>query len=222
EVRDLRSDVRLNHARNSKLKTENSKLSNTLAPMPVGPDVNVSIGTLKVGQSVTIQFKVQLNDPPALDAADLSGGPHVRNQGTVSGSNFSNVLTDDTALGGSADPTDTPVDLYNSQTAVITSNNNSSQGESIFFTATVSANQVGSPGTPTGTVQFFDGLNPITCDEGSTSTQTLNGSGVATCTTSGLSPGAGKTIKAQYNGDGNFYTSFGTVSQTVTACSINP
>src|SRR5207302_866901 len=83
-------------------------------------------------------------------------------------------------------------------------------------------NQGGSPGTPTGTVQFFDGVTPITCDEGSTSTQTLNGSGVATCTTSGLSPGAGKTIKAQYNGDGNFDTSFGTVSQTVTACSINP
>jgi hypothetical protein len=192
--------------------------------MPSGEALSaVNIGALKVGQSVTIQFQVILDNPPNLDPADLVGGPHVRNQGfvTYTGGPGGGVPTDDTAVGGSSDPTDTPVDLYDSQTTVITSNNNSSQGESIVFTATVAQNQAGSPGTPTGTVQFFDGANPITCDEGSTSTQPLSG-GTATCTTSGLTPGAAKTIKAQYNGDGNFDTSFGTVSQTVIACSINP
>ena len=37
------------------------------------------------------------------------GGPNVSNQGTVSGSNFADVLTDDPAVGGAADPTLTPI-----------------------------------------------------------------------------------------------------------------
>ena len=40
----------------------------------------------------------------------IPGTTQISNQGTVSGSNFSNVLTDDTAVGGASDPTITPVD----------------------------------------------------------------------------------------------------------------
>ncbi len=39
----------------------------------------------------------------------ITGLKFVSNQGTVSGSNFANVLTDDPAVGGAADPTLTPV-----------------------------------------------------------------------------------------------------------------
>ena len=76
------------------------------------------------------------------------------------------------------------------------------------------------PGTPTGTATFFDGATPITCDEGSTSIQPLNGSGAATCTTSTLSvAGSPHSITATYNGDANYLGSTSnTVSQTVNAC----
>jgi uncharacterized repeat protein (TIGR01451 family) len=61
--------------------------------------VSVNIGTLNPGESVTITFQVTIADPfPA-------GVTQVSNQGTVSGSNFSNVLTDDPAAPGAADPT---------------------------------------------------------------------------------------------------------------------
>jgi hypothetical protein len=67
-----------------------------------GGTVTVNIGTLAPGDSVTITFQVVVDNP-------YSGGPNVSNQGTVSGSNFSNVLTDDPAVGGAADPTLTPI-----------------------------------------------------------------------------------------------------------------
>jgi large repetitive protein len=67
-----------------------------------GETVTHSVGTLLAGKTVRIQFKVTVNSP-------YGGGPTVTNQGTVSGSNFSTVLTDDPAVGGANDPTQTPV-----------------------------------------------------------------------------------------------------------------
>jgi hypothetical protein len=64
--------------------------------------VSVNIGTLRAGDSVTIMFQVTVNNP-------YLGGPNVSNQGTVSGSNFSSVLTDDPAFPGATDPTLTPI-----------------------------------------------------------------------------------------------------------------
>jgi hypothetical protein len=65
-----------------------------------GETVSHSVGTLLAGKTVHIQFQVTVNNP-------YLGGPSVSNQGTVSGSNFSSVLTDDPAVGGSNDPTQT-------------------------------------------------------------------------------------------------------------------
>ncbi|MCA1817019.1 MAG: cadherin-like domain-containing protein [Acidobacteria bacterium] len=67
-----------------------------------GGTVNVNIGTLAPNDSVTITFQVTIDDP-------YSGGANISNQGTVSGSNFSNVLTDDPDVAGTANPTLTPV-----------------------------------------------------------------------------------------------------------------
>jgi hypothetical protein len=64
--------------------------------------VNHSVGTLLAGKTVHIQFQVTVNNP-------YSGGATVSNQGTVSGSNFASVLTDDPAAGGANDPTTTPI-----------------------------------------------------------------------------------------------------------------
>ncbi|MBN1679447.1 MAG: DUF11 domain-containing protein [Anaerolineae bacterium] len=65
----------------------------------------ISIGTLPPGESVTIIWQVDVNAP--LDS-DLT---QVCNQGTVSGTNFADVLTDDPDVVGGLDPTCTPVDV---------------------------------------------------------------------------------------------------------------
>lgn len=60
----------------------------------------VSLGVLPPGSSVVIQYQVTINDP--LNPINAS---QVINQGTISGSNFVNVLTDDPSVLGFSDPT---------------------------------------------------------------------------------------------------------------------
>src|SRR5262249_18827809 len=79
-------------------------------------------------------------------------------------------------------------------TTVTSSANPSVVGQSVTFTATVSAVAPGS-GTPIGTVFFLDGSSLI-------GTGTLSG-GIATFTTSALAIGS-HTITTSYGGDGNF------------------
>ena len=61
----------------------------------------LTIGDLPAGKTVTITYVVNIS----------SATPNVSNQGTVSGSNFANVLTDDPTVAGTANPTVTPVEL---------------------------------------------------------------------------------------------------------------
>jgi autotransporter-associated beta strand protein len=106
--------------------------------------------------------------------------------------------------------------------AVASSDSSAVFGESVTFTATITANAPGA-GTPTGTVVFKDGSTTL-------GTGTLNGSGIATFATSALAV-AGHSITAVYGGDTNFTTSTSstltqTVSQdtstSVVASSANP
>src|SRR5260370_21023777 len=85
-----------------------------------------------------------------------------------------------------------------SSATAVTSNNPSSFGQTVTFTATVSAVMPGS-GTPTGTVQFKDGINSLG------SPVTLS-SGTATFMTSSLSIGT-HNITAVYNGHTSFTSS---------------
>ena len=62
----------------------------------------VVIGTLPSLKSVVVTYTVMINIGTT--------APTISNQGTVSGSNFSNVLTDDPTVGGAADPTVTRVE----------------------------------------------------------------------------------------------------------------
>ncbi|MGD0735468.1 MAG: Ig-like domain repeat protein [Terracidiphilus sp.] len=94
------------------------------------------------------------------------------------------------------------VNKANSATTVTSSANASVFGQSITFTATVSAVAPGA-GTPTTTVTFLDGGTPI-------GTGTLTG-GIATFTTSALAVG-NHTITASYGGDGNFNGSTGSLT----------
>jgi hypothetical protein len=67
----------------------------------VGP---ISIGTLPKGKTVKIVYEAQVNSP--LNPANTT---QVSHQGTVSGSNLSNVLTDDPDVAGTANPTVTAI-----------------------------------------------------------------------------------------------------------------
>lgn len=73
--------------------------SPNLAPVVQSSGVSVNLGTLRAGDSVTITFQVTVNDPPP------AGVTQVSNQGTVSGTNFTDVLTDDPATPAAPDPT---------------------------------------------------------------------------------------------------------------------
>ena len=81
-----------------------------------GENVSVNIGTLRAGDSVTITFQVTVDNPPNLT---LLNPPRVSNQGTVSGTNFRNMLTDDPDAVGASNPTDTPVDLFDTSTNLV-------------------------------------------------------------------------------------------------------
>jgi hypothetical protein len=95
-------------------------------------------------------------------------------------------------------------------TSLTSSVNPSVYGQSVTFTATVSANSPGS-GTPTGTVNFYDGNTQI----GSGTLTVVNGKDQATYSTSTLGAGL-HSITATYAGDTNFSTSTSSaVNQTV-------
>ncbi|HEX6718177.1 MAG TPA: Ig-like domain-containing protein [Pyrinomonadaceae bacterium] len=98
-----------------------------------GETVTHSVGTLLAGKTVHIQFQVTVNSP-------YLGGATVSNQGTVSGSNFSDVMTDDPAAGGANDPTTTPILLTpNISISDAQANEPASGSAPMIFTVALSA-----------------------------------------------------------------------------------
>src|SRR5206468_3489288 len=114
-------------------------LSVSLHASPPPPPVDVDLGTLPAGKTVTIVFDVTVNGPHPFGTYS--------NQGTVTWTNSGSVLTDDPSAGGGADPTVTPGDRYNTSTAVVSSQNPSDFGAPVTFTATVTPTE-GSGVTP--------------------------------------------------------------------------
>jgi len=113
------------------------------------------------------------------------------------------LYTDDTNYVGSstASPTTVTVDKDATNTTVTSSANPSDPGASVTFSATVTAASPGS-GTPTGTVDFYDGL-AIPADQIGSGTLS---SGAATFATSTLVSGP-HTILAGYADDSHFLPS---------------
>ena len=68
-----------------------------------GETITKNIGTVPAGKTLTVTFRVSIDTP--FPVGDCS----VDNQGTVSGSNFANVLTDDPSVAGAANPTSTTI-----------------------------------------------------------------------------------------------------------------
>jgi hypothetical protein len=98
-------------------------------------------------------------------------------------------------------------EVYGTATAVTASPSPSSVGQSVVYTATVTAS-VGAdqdplPNSPTGTVTFMDGLSPICTSIPLTSAGLATST--ATCTTLAYSSAITHSITAVYsNSDGNF------------------
>jgi len=155
-------------------------LTATLSPASATGTVQFVDGVTNLGSPATVN-----NGAAAMIVSSLSVGAH----------SITAVYSGDSNFSGSTSPAlGQNVNQASSATAV-TSNNPSSFGQTVTFTATVSAVPPGS-GTPTGTVQFKDGINSLG------SPVTLN-SGTATFITSSLSIGT-HNITAVYNGDASF------------------
>ena len=99
------------------------------------------------------------------------------------------------------------VDKANTTTSLTSSQNPSTFGQPVTFTATVTAVAPGA-GTPTGTAQFkIEGVNfggPVTLVNGSATSNSISTLSVGT-----------HLITAEYSGDSNYNTSTGTLTQTV-------
>ena len=128
-------------------------------------------------------------------------GTYNVNQGTlISTQNYTIVFTGSTLK----------ITAAGTSVALTTSAPVSVPGMAVTFTASVSP-AISGVGVPTGTVTFMDGLITL-------GTAVMNG-GIATFTTSSLAVG-NHSMKAVYNGDGNFDTSFSQVLvQTVNSAS---
>lgn len=68
-----------------------------------GETVHLDIGTLPAGKKVTVTYDVTVDSPFPTGVTEVS------NQGTVSGTDFPNISTDDPDVAGSADPTVTGI-----------------------------------------------------------------------------------------------------------------
>jgi hypothetical protein len=110
-------------------------------------------------------------------------------------------------LGSNSAPYNETVNEHTT-TALTSSLNPSTYGQSVTFTAHVTPS---SSGTPTGSVGFYAGSTLL-------GTVTLSGSDTATLTTSALGGGA-NSMSAVYSGDSIYLTSTGTLTQNVNKAS---
>jgi len=225
----LASTGNLSGGQNVVKGTTTNTASSTPNPSVFGQSVTITATVAPVAPAVTIPTgTVEFHDDglATLATATLNGS----GQATFTTSNLSVgthplfiVYQGDVNYNGGGGALNNQVVNQASTTTTIASSANPSQfGQTVTFTATVTAVAPGA-GLPTGTVTFTDGGNTI-------GTGTLNGAGQATFATNTLSV-ATHSIVASYGGDTNFLTSTSAAlsqvvnkAQTATAVtsSVNP
>ncbi|RLS27641.1 MAG: hypothetical protein DWH70_00140, partial [Planctomycetota bacterium] len=168
----------------------------------VSPGAGTVAGTVEFFDGVTSLGTVTLVSGSATSAAITNFGVSTHSITAVYSGDSSFVTSTSTAVSQ-------VVNKASSATGLTSSVNPSVFGQPIIFTATVT----GSSGTPSGTITFKNGLTTL-------GTATLNGSGLATFSTSTLAVGSSYSITAEYGGDSSFVTSTcSAVSQVVNKAS---
>ncbi len=139
--------------------------------MASGETVNLTIGTLNPGKSITITFEVTVNSPLP------RGTLQICSQGIVGG-NFPNELTDDPGIGGVDDPTCTEVDVPTSDLSITKDDGQAAAvpGTSVTYTIVVTNN---GPDDATGATVSDTFPAALTC------TWTCTASAGSSCTSSG-------------------------------------
>jgi hypothetical protein len=181
-------------------------------PSTSGQSVTLTATVSPSATTGTVQF---FDGATSLGAAPLNGGTASLSTSTLSvgahsmTATYSGDSTYATSTSGAVMQTVSGIPVGTS-TALTSSANPSTYGQSVLFSATVSP--ASGTGTPTGTVTFRDGTTTL----GSTA---LDASGVATLSLSNLSV-SGHSITADYNGSGAYTGSTSpTVLQTVNKAS---
>jgi hypothetical protein len=163
-------------------------------------DHSITISNFSVGDTLTFSFSMSglatawnlfSGSSAVLKATIFSSTQTYTVTGTNSDTTLTSFIQHDATFPGnvSVTATCTASSVAASTTSLNSSLNPSAFGQPVTFTATVTGS------SPTGTVTFKDGANTL-------GTGTLNGSGVATFTTSSLTLGS-HSITASYAGDSN-------------------
>ncbi len=208
----------------------------------VNPDATVTVigasaGTVSLGQAVTLTASVQAAAPGSgtptgtvkfidattgtvLGSVSLSGGvatlkttalPLGSQLITATFAGSSSFLGGSTLVGVSVAVTGSASEVA-TKTSVTSSATPSVYGQSVLFTATVAAVGSGAQGSPTGTVEFFDGTAPMGAP---VPVSTTGGVTTATLSYGGLPVSSGNAIKAVYSGDSQYNASSGAMTQPV-------
>ncbi len=182
-------------------------------PSPTTTALTSSVNPSTSGQSVTFTATVTPSTGASpTGTVTFKNGTATLGTGTLNGSGVATFTTTTLAVGSSSitasyggSSTDTAstsstltqvVNISPTATALTSSVNPSTSGQSVTFTATVTAT---TGATPTGTVTFKNGSTTL-------GTGTLNGSGVATLATTTLPVGS-DSITASYGGNATDATS---------------
>jgi hypothetical protein len=179
----------------------------SFAPSMVG-SVNLNIGTIPAGETVTITFNVTINSPLV-----PTNTTQVANQGTVSGTNFGPVVTDDPDTPAPNDPTITPVVNPNNPPDAVDDNATVAE-DSGANTINVLANDTTAPDTG-------ETLTITAVTQGANGAVAITGGG----TTVSYTPNAnffGSDSFTYTINDGNGGTDTATVFVTVTNVNDNP
>jgi Bacterial Ig-like domain (group 3)/Chitobiase/beta-hexosaminidase C-terminal domain/NHL repeat len=203
-------------------------VSETVNTFATTTQIAVSPNPANAGQTITLTATVTgvSGQPTPAGTVTFLNGIATLGSGTLNGAGVATFTTSTLAIGtysltaqyrgNSTYSTSTStsvsetVNANPSTTLLSLSPNPAIAGQSVTLTAAVSVGS-GQP-TPTGTVTFLNGAAVLGAG-------TLNGSGVATYTTSTLSAGS-YALSAQYNGNGNFSAS-STTTTTETVSTVS-
>jgi hypothetical protein len=170
-------------------------VSSSANPSTLGQSVTFIAAVSPSAASGTVTF---YDGATALGSATLTGGSASLSTSTLSVGTHSITAAYNGDSNNSASTSSALAQTVNSlistTTSLTSSSNPSGRGQKVTFTATVSPSS--GTGTPTGTVNFWDGTAPL-------GASTLNSSAIATLSISNLSVGS-HSITAQYSGDSNY------------------